>query len=204
MKSICNQIKASVAIAAVTSMATLVNIPSAEAALYGLSWTGNQGYSAQGQFSYDDDLFGTVITRDELTDFRISFFDPTGNLLQNFNYDFPNPNSSFNFNFDTLTETVLQTGNFDTPNGFDLGIDFATQVTGLSFYTYVNPDQGLPTATIFLKDDLSPEVCDTFPNCRLDLGGQLTATAIPEPGVIFGLLMVGSLSRVLKKKSASI
>lgn len=204
MKSFCTQIKASVAVAAVASMANLVNVPSANAASFDLDWIGNKGYSAKGNFSYDDDFLGSIVTKDELTRFAISFFDPEGTLLQRFNYDFPNPSSSFNFNFDTVTQTVLQTGNFDTSEGFDLGIDFATDVTGLDFYTYQNPDQGLPTAQIFLKDDLSPEVCDTYPDCRLDLGGQLTATAVPEPGAILGLLVVGSLSGgFLKKKPAS-
>ncbi|MBU7584717.1 MAG: PEP-CTERM sorting domain-containing protein [Nostoc sp. TH1S01] len=204
MNRLFTQIKATVAVAAVTSLATVINIPQADAASYDLSWLGGQGYSARGNFSFDDSLLGSVVTRDQLSDFKIAFFDPAGTLLQSFDYDFPNPNSSFNFNFDTVARTVLQTGNFDTPNGFDLGIDFATEVTGISFYTYVNPEQGLPNATIFLKDDLSPEVCSTFPNCRLDVGGQLTATAVPEPSAILGLLVAGSLGRFFKKKQASI
>lgn len=203
MKSISNKIKATVAVAAFSSMATLIHVPSADAASFELDWLGDKGYSAKGQFSYDDNFLGSIVTKDQLTDFAISFFDPQGTVLQNFNYDFPQTDSTFNFNFDTVTKTVLQTDNFDTSNGFDLGIDFATDVAGLDFYTYLNADQGLPTAKIFLKDDLSPEVCDTYPDCRLDLGGQLTATAIPEPGAISGLLVVGLLSRVLKKKPAS-
>lgn len=203
MKSIRNQIKATVAVAAFSSIATLMTVSSADAASYRLDWLGDQGYSAQGQFSYDDSFLGSVVTKDQLTNFAISFFNPEGSLLQNFNYDFPQSDSTFNFNFDTVTKTVLQTGNFDTSNGFDLGIDFATDVTGLDFYTYLNAEQGLPTAKIFLKDDLSPEVCDTYPNCRLDLGGNLTATAIPEPGAIFGLLVLGLMNKVLKKKPAS-
>ncbi|MBD2515673.1 PEP-CTERM sorting domain-containing protein [Nostoc sp. FACHB-973] len=203
MKSIRNQIKATVAVAAFSSMATFINVNSADAASFELNWLGDKGYSAKGQFSYDDSFLLSIVTKEQLTDFAISFFDPQGSLLQNFQYDFPQADNSFNFNFDTVTKTVLQTGNFDTPNGFDLGIDFATDVTGLDFYTYLNAEQGLPTAKIFLKDDLSPEVCDTYPDCRLDFGGKLTATAIPEPGVISGLLVVGFLSRVLKKKPAS-
>lgn len=204
MKSIYHQIQNTVTIAAVASMATIVNLPSANAANYRLDWTGNQGYSAQGSFSYDNALQGSIVTKDQLDRFSISFFDPQGNLLQSFKYNSGNVSSISNFNFDTVTEIVLQTGNFDTANGFDLGSNFNTDVVGFFFYTYQNPDVGLPTTTIFLKDDLSPEVCDTFPNCRLDNGGQLTATLIPEPGILVGLLMVGSLSRLLKKKPASI
>lgn len=204
MKSIYNQIQSTISIAAVASMATIVNLPSANAASYRLDWTGNQGYSAQGSFSYDNALQGSIVTNEQLNRFSISFFDPQGTLLQSFNYNSRNVSNIANFNFDTVTATVLQTGNFDTPNGFDLGSNFNTDVVGFFFYTYQNPDVGLPTATIFLKDDLSPEVCNTFPNCRLDNGGQLTATLIPEPGTVLGLLMVGSLGRLLKKKPASI
>ncbi len=203
MKNILTKVQTTLAVASFASVATLVNISSADAASFELSWLGDQNYSAKGKFSYDDSFLGNIVTKDQLTDFAISFFNPEGNLLQNFTYDFPNPNSSFNFNFDTVTKTVLQSDNFDTSNGFDLGSNFATDVTGLFFYTYANAEEGLPEARIFLKDDLSPEVCDTYPNCRLDLGGQLTATAIPEPGAILGLLVVGSLSRVLKRKLAS-
>ncbi|MBD2344022.1 PEP-CTERM sorting domain-containing protein [Anabaena subtropica] len=203
MKSILNQIQTTVAVAAVASMATLANISSADAATYRIDWTGNQGYSAQGYFGYDNAFQGSIVTRDQLNRFGISFFDPAGSLLQSFRYNFPTSSSNFNFNFDTVSETVLQSDSFDTANGFDVGADFNTSLTDLLFYTYRNPDQGLPIAAIFLKDDLSPEVCDTFPNCRLDNGGQLTATLVPEPGIIFGLLVVGSLGRVLKKKPAS-
>ncbi|UKO99470.1 PEP-CTERM sorting domain-containing protein [Nostoc sp. UHCC 0870] len=204
MKPTCNQITAKIAVVAVTSMATLINVSSANAANFELDWQGDQGYTATGKFSYNDIFDGTIVTRDQLNRFAISFFSPDGNLLQAFNYSFPNPaDTTFNFNFDTVTKTVLQTGNYDAANGFDLGIDFNTVVTGLDFYTYLNPAEGLQTARIFLKDDLSPEVCSTFPNCRLDNGGQLTATMIPEPGTILGLLVVGSLGGFLKKKPAS-
>ncbi|OYD87005.1 PEP-CTERM sorting domain-containing protein [Nostoc sp. 'Peltigera membranacea cyanobiont' 213] len=203
MKSIRNQIKATVAVVAFSSMASLINAPNADAASFELDWRGDKGYSAKGQFSYDDNLLGSIVTKEQLTNFGISFFNPQGTLLQTFNYDFPQSDSSFNFNFDPVTKTVLQTGSFDATNGFDLGIDFATDVTGLDFYTYLNAEQGLPTAKIFLKDDLSPEVCNTYPDCRLDLGGKLTATAIPEPGAIFGLLVLSLMNRVVKKKPAS-
>ncbi|QLE54568.1 PEP-CTERM sorting domain-containing protein [Nostoc sp. TCL26-01] len=204
MKSIRNQIKTTVAVAGIASMAALVNMPSADAAAFSLSWTGNQGYSAKGRFTYDNSSPEGIVTKEQLTSFAISFFNPQGTLLQEFKYNFPNPaDTTFNFNFDTATNTVLQSDNFDTANGFDLGIDFNTQPTGLDFYTYINPAQGLSAATIFLKDDLSEEVCDTFPTCRLDNGGQLTAAVIPEPGTILGLLAIGCLSRVLKKKPAS-
>ncbi|WP_335217373.1 hypothetical protein [Nostoc sp.] len=44
---------------------------------------------------------------------------------------------------------------------------------------------------IFFKGGFLAERCDTYQNCRFDFGGQLTATAIAEPGTIFGLLFPG-------------
>ncbi|BCL36422.1 PEP-CTERM sorting domain-containing protein [Nostoc sp. MS1] len=206
MKSILNQIQTTVAIAALTSVATFTNLAQANAAAFNLSWTGNQGYSAQGKFSYDDAFSGNIITKDQLKSFDISFFNPQGVLLREFNYSFPNSSSSFNFNFDRSKKTVLQTGNFDRPNGFDLGSDFNTVLQGLFFYTFGDSSQGIPAGTIFLKDDNSPETSPAFcqsqptnPSCRLDLGGSLTATLIPEPGTILGLFAMGFLGKRLKK-----
>ncbi|WP_235622380.1 PEP-CTERM sorting domain-containing protein [Nostoc sp. PCC 7524] len=203
MKNICNQFTAKVAVFAVTSMATLINVSSANAASFELNWTGNNGYSAQGKFSFDDSLLGSVVTKDNLDKFSISFFNPTGNLLRTFDYSFPNPSSSFNFNFNPATNTVLQTGNFDTPTGFDLGDDFNTSLTGPFFYTFADPTQGLDVTTIYLNDGLSTEVCIANGNCGYDFGGRLTATKVPEPGVILGFLGVAALGGFLKKKPAS-
>ncbi|MBD2295825.1 PEP-CTERM sorting domain-containing protein [Anabaena sphaerica FACHB-251] len=208
MKSICNQIKATVAVAAVSSVATFVNIPSANAALFGLNWTGAQGYSAKGQFSFSDNFSGSVVTQNQLETFTLSFFNPTGNLLKTFAYDFSSPttspSSSFNFNFDTVTKTILQSGSYNTSTGFDLGNEATFSGNGLLFYTFQDSSQGLATATIFLKpDDLNPETCVISGGCNYDFGGQLTANRIPEPGTIFGLLVLGSVAGFLKKKSAS-
>lgn len=210
MKNIFNQVQATLAVATIAS-ATLLNIPSANAASYRLDWTGNQGYSAQGFFGYDNAFQGGIVTREELNRFSISFFDPKGTLLQTFRYSSPISSSTFNFNFDTVTETILQTDNFDTPNGFDLGSNFNTDVQGLFFYTFGNLSQGIPGGTIFLKDDnsieVSPVVCQsepTNPNCRLDFGGSLTATLIPEPGTILGILAIGLVGKCLKKKPSSV
>jgi hypothetical protein len=207
MKSIYNQIKATVAVAAVSSVATFANIPSANAALFGLNWEGNQGYSAKGQFSYSDSLAGSVINQNQLDSFSISFFNPNGSLLQTFSYNFSSPSTShssnFNFNFNTVTQTVLQSGSFDAANGFDLGDNPNFDGSGLLFYT-LQDAQGLTNATIFLKpDDLNPETCVINGGCNYDFGGQLTAYKIPEPGTIFGLLVVGSAVGFIKKKSAA-
>lgn len=203
MKNICSQITTAVAIGIVTCASNLANLPKANAAGFALSWTGEQGYYAQGRFNYDDSFLGNIITENELTDFVISFFDPSGNLLQTFDYDFPTSDSEFNFNFNKVTKTILQTGNSEASDGFDLGINFIAGETGLDFYTFLDPSQGVNTATILLKNDLSPDVCDTFPNCGLDASGKLTATAIPEPGLMLGLLAVGAMSIFTKQKRVS-
>ncbi|TVP55935.1 MAG: PEP-CTERM sorting domain-containing protein [Nodularia sp. (in: Bacteria)] len=204
MKNISNKIKATVAVAAVTSMATLINIPRAEAAVFELSWTGEQGYSALGRFSFDDSFLGSVVTNDQLNSFGISFFTPDGDVLKKFTYDVANLSSAFNFNFDTVTETVLQSGNFNTSTGFDLGDDFNTSLDGTFFYTFQDASQGLTNTSIYLNQGLAPETCIISGGCSYDFGGELTATVIPEPGVILGLIAIGSLTGYLKKKPASV
>ena len=57
---------------------------SASAITFRTEWTGQiLGYSAAGNFSYDEGQTYTdgIVRRDDLTDFDISFFDPTGSLI---------------------------------------------------------------------------------------------------------------------------
>ena len=154
-------------------------------------------------FSFDDQFLGQIITKDELSDFMISFFNPDTTLLASFDYDFPNPDTSgeFNFNFDSATGIILQTGSFDTPTGFDLGIDFLANELGVDFYTS-NGDSGFPpVGTIILDESLVPQGCLIFPSpgdcIRYDTGGELVATEkVPEPSSMLGLLAFGALGAI--------
>lgn len=214
MKSIVTKIAATVTTSAALSVAIAVDAPKAEAASYNLSWTGNGDFTAEGMFSFDDDFLGGLVTATELDDFMISFFDPAGMELATFDYDFPNPDTSgeFNFNFDSATGEILQIGDFESADGFDLGIDFEGDETGLDFYTSDGAEGFPPVGTIILDNNLTPQGCELGTNASptdcttLDIGGELVATqkSVPEPASILGLLAVGAMgvTSALKKKQA--
>ncbi|MEM9771111.1 MAG: calcium-binding protein, partial [Cyanobacteria bacterium P01_D01_bin.73] len=60
-----------------------------ETTSFDIFWEGDRGYFALGEFSYDSDLNGSVITRDNLEDLKLSFYDPNDFLVGYFDYDFP-------------------------------------------------------------------------------------------------------------------
>ncbi|MEC4984751.1 MAG: hypothetical protein SAJ37_18150 [Oscillatoria sp. PMC 1068.18] len=122
---------------------------------YNLFWQGIDGYTAKGFFSYDDQTTATLITREDLEDLQLTIFSPNGTEISSFDYGFPFPQVSgeFNFAFDTTTETILQSGNFDTETGFDLGIDSVNE-TGLDFYSFV--DEGETESIIALDEFVTP------------------------------------------------
>ncbi|MEB3282033.1 MAG: PEP-CTERM sorting domain-containing protein [Lyngbya sp.] len=200
LKNILTKATSTVATAVVLSAAIAIEAPKAEAASYKLFWEGDGGYTAMGMFSFSDDLIGTIVTEEELDDLIISFFDPEGTLLEAFDYDFPNPDTSgeFNFNFDTVTKTIFQSANFnDEDFGLDLGIDFGGgEITGLDFYTEIDGSEGVILDDgIVLLESLSDEEFEL-----LDQGGVLTATKVPEPASILGLLAIGTLGAGLTRQ----
>ncbi|MBK4732718.1 hypothetical protein JJD41_23035 [Oxynema sp. CENA135] len=141
---------------------------------YDLFWRGNEGYLAIGQFSYPEGREG-IVTADDLSDLQLSLYDPDGQLLRGFDYDFPQPPSSeLNFNFDTTTGRILQEGNFDRPDGFDLGIEYNVD-TGLDFVTYINPEEGVPETDIFLDRIVTPGTDEGL--IEIDEGGTLAAVS---------------------------
>lgn len=153
---------------------------------YPLFWQGIFGYTAIGEFSYDSSFEGTIVTRDQLSDLQITFFDPDGNPIQSFDYDFPlPPTSELNFNFDTTTTTILQTGNFNEPDGLDLGVEFNLE-TGIDFITFLQPPD-FPEAVIFLEEVVVPgSDADLI---GLDEGGMLTVIGLE---VVQGVLAAAS------------
>ena len=206
MRNIFSPVK----MAVVVSLAMGVYAPGSEAApiFYNLSWQGNAGYTATGMFSYDDQFQGGIVTKNQLNDLMITFFDPLGNQLQSFSY--PPFSSEFNFNFDTTTGTILQVGNFDQPNGFDLGIDAGAGTSGIDFYSCNNGSGGCDFSTtagqgIILQQDTASNSCINLPNpncVELDNGGVLVATRVPEPTSTLSLLALGTIgaASTLKRK----
>lgn len=211
---------------------------SAPAITFKTEWTGRiSGYGAEGIFSYDESQSYTdgIVRRDDLTDFDISFYDPSGSLLKTFEdnhltYD------GFNFNFDTRTQEILQDGFSDEPNGIDIGefrllnepsgVDVEqfgavnqlgalsgdpqnpTDATGLNFWSAAPAPEGEPIPHVHLTDfggdfpeppvEFGPHLDVSFftrtraqllddPEAGDQLGQRMTATKVPEPGLLFGV-----------------
>lgn len=147
---------------AVGTTLSLLTINSAQAATFRISWTGQiLGYSAEGQFSYDDTqtFENGIVQGDDLDAFDIAFFDPQGDLIQEFE-DNHLTYAEFNFNFDTQTGEILQDGFFDEPNGINIG-EFAVLfddagdpigATGLNFWSAAPVENGDPVPHVHLTD----------------------------------------------------
>ena len=200
----------------------------AQAVTFQLSWTGQiLGYQAEGSFSYDEtkDYDNGIVRKDNLESFDIAFFDPEGNLIKEFidnHLTYPD----FNFNFDTKTETILQDGSFNQPNGIDLGeyvlIDQANGLAdGLNFWSAAPIVDGVAIPHVHLTDfgkdfpDLkigfgrhldvafftrtTAELLDD-PAAGDEFGQPMIASKVPEPASLLGLGLV-SLMVLGKRKS---
>ena len=202
----------------------------AQAATFSLSWTGQiLGYSAEGQFSYDDaqTYEDGIVRGDDLEAFDIAFYDPQGSLIQAFE-DNHLTYSGFNFNFDTQTGEILQDGSFGEPNGIDIGeytvlFDEAgepTGATGLNFWSAAPVVDGVPIPHVHLTDfgNEFPELSIGFgrhldvafftrtraqllddPGAGEQLGQRMIATQVPEPGALVGLGEIALLARRLQR-----
>ncbi len=85
----------------------------AKAASYSMSWTGSDGYSMTGSFSFSDALLGsTHVTETDLTTFEIQTF-LNGGALNSWDYfnDGLSAGASMNFNFDAVAGT-FRSGNY--------------------------------------------------------------------------------------------
>jgi hypothetical protein len=125
-----------------------------EAATFSLSWTGTGGYKMTGYFSYaGDSNSDNVITKNnvinEITDMSLTFLDPVGAQLATYDYSqlfSPGNITNINFNFDTLTQTVKQSDDYLTSDGFQIG-DVANSGAVLSglqggFITFFDGNSG--------------------------------------------------------------
>ncbi|NEQ96805.1 MAG: PEP-CTERM sorting domain-containing protein [Cyanothece sp. SIO2G6] len=207
----------------------------AQAAAFRLSWTGQiLGYSAEGRFSYDDarTYEDGIVRGNDLDSFDIAFFDPQGQLIQEFE-DNHLTYSGFNFNFDTQTGEILQDGFFNEPNGIDIGeytvlFDEAGEpigATGLNFWSAAPAPNGEPIPHVHLTDfgDEFPDLPVGFgphldvafftrtraqllgdPGAGDQFGQRMVATQVPEPGVWVGLGAIALLTARLRRKSGAI
>ncbi|WP_413172203.1 hypothetical protein [Anabaena azotica] len=154
---------------------------SAQALTYQFTWTGDNGYSAVGNFSFNDTDNDTVARTNnsnnlnEFTVFNITFRDLVSNSLATLTtYDLnqlQSFNPAFNFNYDIVNNVVLQTGNPSDSDGFSIGDGDA------GFLLTSNGNDGVSFG------DANETV--------FDFGGIVTATPIPfefSPTLSLGIL----------------
>ncbi len=218
---------------AIGATLSLLTLNPAQAATFRIAWTGQiLGYSAEGRFSYaDTQTYEDGIVRgDDLDAFDIAFFDPQGNLIEEFednHLTYP----GFNFNFDTQTGEILQEGFFDEPNGIDIGeftvlFDEAGEAigsTGLNFWSAAPvTDDGETIPHVHLTDfgDEFPDLPIGFgphldvafftrtraqlledPGAGEQLGQRMIAIQVPEPGALVGMGAIALLALRLRRTS---
>ncbi|MEM1425473.1 MAG: hypothetical protein AAGF75_02805, partial [Cyanobacteria bacterium P01_H01_bin.130] len=131
-----------------------------------------------GSLFYPEALDGQLITRDQLTFTELFITDPNGTLIGDFIYAPPfAATDEFRLTYNSATGEILQSDNFDTANGFDLGINFATE-TGLDFITFTSTDDSGASSTSINLDEITIAGDDVIGLNELDAGGQLLT--IPE------------------------
>ena len=130
-----------------------------EETVFNFEWTGQiAGFSAEGQFSYDEDesIEDGIVREEDLTSFDISFYDPESNLLKTYE-DNHLTFDEFNFAFDTETNEILQNGVYFGPTGFNVGEKTAVgddEFTGLNLWSIppYNPQGEVPPPHLHFDD----------------------------------------------------
>ena len=163
---------------------------------YNMSWTGNDGYSVVGMFSFDDALVGAQVDDSELISLMLTAIEPDGDALKT--YDLTNQDSLFNFHFDLASQSILQSGFTTSGTGFLFGAIAAADdyffgggITGCA-------QTGNPGLVLSIQGGCQNQI--------LDFGGSiLTATrkvAVPEPRTLallgIGLAAMGWVRRSRK------
>ncbi len=193
----------------------LLTPDSANAITFNLHWTGQTlGYQLKGSFSYDENQVNGdgIVRQEDLNSFNIAFIDPDGNVFKEFLNN--HTSSDFNFNFDTNTNQILQTGEWNEPNGISIG---GIRTQGVNFFSKPDsvadlfPNDNDPSPHVHLTDWASefPDLPEGFTrgtrphldvafftrtraevldnsNAGEELGMGLIATPVPEPLSILG------------------
>lgn len=147
----------------------------AHAIVFNIAWTGSNGYSMTGMFSYDDSLIGTgAINETQLDTLMIEGFLGMASIGT---WDLADGQGTgagtFNFNFDTTTEQFLLGGNSSSGSGQlwnffgNPGLGFGSGNRG----QLLSNNGPALNGSFLLIEDLSQE----------EINATLTATRIPEP-----------------------
>jgi hypothetical protein len=161
------------AIGGIAFLSCLQGALSAQALTFQLNWTGDGGYSATGDFNFNDANNDGIARSNEFATFNITFSDNLSNTLATYNLNqLQLFTPAFNFNYDIVNNIVLQSGNSSDLDGFSIGdgdIGYLLNSNGIDGISFGNSDLSIS-----------------------DFGGTVTATPIPfdfSPGVSFGILV---------------
>ncbi len=198
-----NTVKSILSIAAITAAMTVCPASQAATVIADFSWTGGNGYSATGSFSYDPAT--TPVSFSEapgagpttyLQSFSVSFFDPQHTLLESGSSVVNGVSSDrfFRLDYNTQSRTISSLDgdvggssyqyfltNLRTPDGQVV----SPGMTGFNFFYRPNADNGLDSASSV----------------------QITSVSqTPEPATLSLFALVGSLAGLAmlrRSKSAS-
>ena len=189
MNNLVNKISATLTASTVLAMAVALETTNpAQAIEFNFSWKGDGGYSALGQFSYDETKAPSIISESGigptkyLDSLSVSFFDPSNIALGTYNTVAGGVSNSkfFTFNFDTSNKTLF--GNFDIAGGGTIIGEYFLQGkigSSLEFRQDINGVQSR------LVDQNS---------------GAITVSQVPEPASVLGLLAFGALGATVTRK----
>src|SRR5438270_2593531 len=151
-----------------------------------ITWTGNAGYRARINMTYDDAFasvgawgggpFGGTPTNQGVTQLSLTFFNPSLQPIFSTN-DISNSSINYRFlnvSFDTVSRTLL--------GGFDVGKD-----------SFAEGEPGSSAGQFYLTGVAFPALHDSFLAQQVDSGGQFTVTVVPEPSIwAFGLMAIAA------------
>jgi len=158
---------------------------------YNFDWTGANGTTVQGMFSFDDTLMpGPVIDQTELTSFMATAFLGDGTELNT--YDLTNQFGLI-FNFDVPTEMILFSGFVTSDTGLWIGNSgpdplhwFLTSAnngcSGVGTFAFYNPVPGV------LCSEVDPNILETTGFFEVSLKGTVPA---PATIALLGLGLAG-------------
>ncbi len=187
--------------ATATSVATAIFavVNPAQAIDINFSWQGDKGYSATGDFSYDETKAPTFISESGagqtkfLQSFSVSFFDPAGKLLESGSSVVNGVSSDrfFRLDFDSLSKNISV---LDADIGGTAYQYFLTNLRNPSGQVVLPGVTGFnlfsrPNGTPFLDSSASV---------------QATPASVPEPGMsVATLVLAGGLGIALRRKKAA-